>query len=100
MELFISLAFLGIGLIVFHWKPYPYKILSSIILYYAIRHDTLLQCIYVAITGIALISLCFIKASKNGKEIFYFSMPCWLEIISCAVRLIDLQHQFFKTYDI
>jgi len=85
-----ALLFLCMGILAFTRKLKPFKVLSSIVLYFsfiAVKENVPLQFFYVVIILIALIPLIYIKTSREKKDVFFFSIPCWLYIVSVLVSV-------------
>lgn len=84
----ISLIFLFTGVLALTRKIKLFKVLSSILLYlsFLVAKDIFsLQVFNVSIILLTLIIITYINTSKEKKDIFYFSMPCWLLMASVIV---------------
>ncbi len=87
----MALLFLCIGVCAFTKKLKPFKVLSSLVLYFSFmvaKENVPMQIFSVSIILIALITLFYVKASKEKKDVFYFSIPCWLFIVSVLVNVL------------
>ncbi len=86
----ISLLFLCVGAITFTKEIKLFKIASSIMLYFSFvvaKGNVPLQISYISIILIVFIVLLYINSSKKNKDIFYFSIPCWLLVLSVIVKV-------------
>ncbi|MFK8256213.1 hypothetical protein ACFL9S_00295 [Erwinia sp. AnSW2-5] len=86
-----ALLFLCLGILAFTRKLKPFKVLSSLVLYFSFmvaKDNVPLHIFFVSIILIALITLFYIKTSKEKKDVFYFSIPCWLFIVSVLVNVL------------
>lgn len=88
MTAIISLIYLCVGVLAFTRKIKLFKVISSIVLYSSLlisKENIPLQVFNVSIILLSLITLLYINTSKEKKDIFYFSIPCWLLITSIIV---------------
>ncbi|EEC6806391.1 hypothetical protein G4R45_004680 [Salmonella enterica] len=93
MPAIISLIYLMFSLLVFTKKITISNVLSAFLLFlslYILHHKSLLIFIY-------LLSYYYcrhryshqVKTSADKKAVFYFSMPCWLLILSVIINLMN-----------
>ncbi len=97
MPAIISLIYLMFSLLVFTKKITISNVLSAFLLFlslYILHHKSLLIFIYCLIIIVATVILHQVKTSADKKAVFYFSMPCWLLILSV---IINLMNYFFMT---
>lgn len=86
----ISLIFLCVGVLAFTREIKLFKIVSSIMLYFSFvvtNGNVPLQVSYISIMLMVLIVLLYVSSSKKNKDIFYFSIPCWLLIFSVIYKV-------------
>ncbi|EFT4981453.1 hypothetical protein H2519_004312, partial [Salmonella enterica] len=89
MPAIISLIYLMFSLLVFTKKITISNVLSAFLLFlslYILHHKSLLIFIYCLII-VATVILHQVKTSADKKAVFYFSMPCWLLILSVIINL-------------
>ncbi|ECC4378662.1 hypothetical protein C2F16_22935, partial [Salmonella enterica] len=87
MPAIISLIYLMFSLLVFTKKITISNVLSAFLLFlslYILHHKSLLIFIYCLII-VATVILHQVKTSADKKAVFYFSMPCWLLILSVII---------------
>ncbi|ECS6017657.1 hypothetical protein BR499_21520 [Salmonella enterica subsp. enterica serovar Uganda] len=92
MPAIISLFYLVFGFFLFTRKIRISKLLSGFLLFLSLnilQHNPLLIFIYCLFIIIATIIIGRINTSKAKKEVFYFSMPCWLLILSVIIKLMN-----------
>ncbi|MBE0026753.1 hypothetical protein DNK65_21320 [Citrobacter koseri] len=92
MPAIISLLYLVFGFFVFTRKVRISTLLSGFLLFLSLsifEHKPLLIFIYSFLIIIVTIVIYRVKASIDKKEVFYFSIPCWLLIISVIINLIN-----------
>ncbi|EAV1890161.1 hypothetical protein EW221_22250 [Salmonella enterica] len=91
MPAIISLIYLMFSLLVFTKKITISNVLSAFLLFlslYILHHKSLLIFIYCLII-VATVILHQVKTSADKKAVFYFSMPCWLLILSVIINLMN-----------
>ncbi|EIR8815417.1 hypothetical protein LT319_004458 [Salmonella enterica] len=91
MPAIISLIYLMFSLLVFTKKITISNVLSAFLLFlslYILHHKSLLIFIYCLII-VATVILLRVKISADKKAVFYFSMPCWLLILSVIINLMN-----------
>lgn len=91
MPAIISLIYLMFSLLVFTKKITISNVLSAFLLFlslYILHHKSLLIFIYCLIIIVATVILHQVKTSADKKAVFYFSMPCWLLILSVIINLM------------
>ncbi|EJY5273244.1 hypothetical protein OGH44_004330 [Salmonella enterica] len=92
MPAIISLFCLVFGFFLFTRKIRISKLLSGFLLFLSLnilQHNPLLIFIYCLFIIIATIIIGRINISKAKEEVFYFSMPCWLLILSVIINLMN-----------
>lgn len=93
MPAIISLIYLMFSLLVFTKKITISNVLSAFLLFlslYILHHKSLLIFIYcLIIIIVATVILHQVKTSADKKTVFYFSMPCWLLILSVIINLMN-----------
>ncbi|EJP2128818.1 hypothetical protein NUZ96_004008 [Salmonella enterica] len=93
MPAIISLIYLMFSLLVFTKKITISNVLSAFLLFlslYILHHKSLLIFIYcLIIIIVATVILLRVKISADKKAVFYFSMPCWLLILSVIINLMN-----------
>lgn len=93
MPAIISLIYLMFSLLVFTKKITISNVLSAFYcfyryIYFTINHYLYLF-IYCLIIIVATVILHQVKTSADKKAVFYFSMPCWLLILSVIINLMN-----------
>ncbi|ECJ5874760.1 hypothetical protein DIR86_004412 [Salmonella enterica subsp. salamae] len=91
MPAIISLIYLMFSLLVFTKKIRISNVLSAFLLFlslYILHHKSLLIFIYCLII-VATVILHRVKTSADKKAVFYFSMPCWLLILSIIINFLN-----------
>lgn len=86
----ISLIYLMFSLLVFTKKITISNVLSAFLLFlslYILHHKSLLIFIYCLIIIVATAILHRVKTSADKKAVFYFSMPCWLLVLSVIINI-------------
>ncbi|EBQ9763792.1 TPA: hypothetical protein P5K82_004687 [Salmonella enterica subsp. enterica serovar Concord] len=92
MPAIISLIYLMFSLLVFTKKITISNVLSAFLLFlslYILHYKSLLIFIYCLIIIVATVILHQVKTSADKKAVFYFSMPCWLLILSVIINLMN-----------
>lgn len=91
VEIF-SLLFLIAGITLFTRDVKLFKIASGVVLYFSflvVKENTLLQIFYSFIITMVLLVLVYMNISMKKKDIFYFSIPCWLLVVSVMVSVFS-----------
>lgn len=92
MPAIISLFYLVFGFFYLQEKLGSQNFSSGFLLFLSLnilQHNPLLIFIYCLFIIIATIIIGRINTSKAKKEVFYFSMPCWLLILSVIINLMN-----------
>ncbi|MBW3145260.1 hypothetical protein KZC46_18420 [Salmonella enterica subsp. enterica serovar Javiana] len=92
MQAIISLRYLMFSLLVFPKKITISNVLYAFLLFlslYMLHHKSLRIFIYWIISIVATVILHRVKISADKKAVFYFSMPCWLLILSVIINLMN-----------
>ncbi len=90
MPAIISLIYLMFSLLVFTKDNYFKRSVRFLLFLslYILHHKSLLIFIYCLIIIVATVILLRVKISADKKAVFYFSMPCWLLILSVIINLM------------
>lgn len=86
----VSLIYFLLGTVSFMKQVRLFSIASSVLLCLAFTYITdspMLTGIYIAILLLSYIAMLIIKGDLSKKGTFYFSVPCWLLILSVLINV-------------
>lgn len=91
MDVLLSIFYLLFGFVFFKRKIKISWLLSSFLFYLSIHiQDNLaIKSIFIFIALLLMLALFFLERKQEWKKNFYFSIPCWIIILSVTINLFS-----------